>query len=196
MAIVSTDVRIHPYAIFSDVPMRHSAALAFALIERIMRSHDPSFAVANTLSILESTLSMLDDAGFQRMVFEDFYECFHDVIQNVDLPDSNGNLLTEDLLLRYIQDPQCTFRQFNVWGITSLMLLTVSNSIVVYLRLLTSAQIRTHPDEYVPYLANPDLPGSDELMPPRQFCEKFVEATGVEAGWSADLNCACGDSGF
>lgn len=58
----------------------------------------------------------------------------------------------------------------------------MSNSICVYLRLVTSAQIRTNPDDYIPYLANPDMPGADILMEPSAFCERYVEATGVEAG--------------
>jgi ubiquitin thioesterase protein OTUB1 len=74
-----------------------------------MQSHDPSLAIANALSILESTLPMLDEAGFQRMVFEDFYEYFRNIIQNINTPDDNGNVLTAELLLFYIQEPQCMF---------------------------------------------------------------------------------------
>lgn len=56
---------------------------------------------------------------------------------------------------------------------------TVSNSVVVYLRLLTSAQIRADPDAYAPFLFHPDI---GEPMEPREFCEAFVEAVGKEAG--------------
>jgi ubiquitin thioesterase protein OTUB1 len=55
----------------------------------------------------------------------------------------------------------------------------VSNSIVVYLRLLTSAEIRSDPDEFSPFLFHPELA---EPMETREFCENFVEAVGKEAG--------------
>jgi ubiquitin thioesterase protein OTUB1 len=55
----------------------------------------------------------------------------------------------------------------------------VSNSIVVYLRLLTSAQIRSDPGYFAPFLFHPDL---GEPMGTREFCENFVEAVGKEAG--------------
>ena len=57
--------------------------------------------------------------------------------------------------------------------------ISVSNSIVVYLRLLTSAQIRTDPESYDAFLFDPEL---GEQMGPREFCENFVEAMGKEAG--------------
>ena len=55
----------------------------------------------------------------------------------------------------------------------------VSNSVVVYLRLVASAQIRNDPDEYAPFLFHPE---TGEPMGTREFCEHFVEAVGKEAG--------------
>ena len=55
----------------------------------------------------------------------------------------------------------------------------VSNCIVVFLRLVTSARIRTDPDSYAPFLFNPET-GDD--IEPREFCERYVEAVGKEAG--------------
>lgn len=55
----------------------------------------------------------------------------------------------------------------------------VSNSIVVYLRLLTSAQIRADPESYASFLFHPEI---GEPMEIRDFCENFVEAVGKEAG--------------
>lgn len=60
-----------------------------------------------------------------------------------------------------------------------LMCPLVSNSIVVYLRLLTSAQIRSDPENFAPFLFHPEL---GEPMDTREFCENFVEAVGKEAG--------------
>ncbi len=63
--------------------------------------------------------------------------------------------------------------------LTPLASSSVSNSVVVYLRLLTSAQIRIDPDAYAPFLFHPELAIP---MEPREFCENFVEAVGKEAG--------------
>lgn len=60
--------------------------------------------------------------------------------------------------------------------------MTASNSIVVYLRLLTSAQIRADPDAYAGFLMHPEI---GEPMELRDFCESFVEAVGKEAGMFA-----------
>ena len=57
----------------------------------------------------------------------------------------------------------------------------VSNSVVVYLRLVASAQIRNDPEEYAPFLLNPE---TGEPMGTREFCEHFVEAVGKEGGAS------------
>ena len=54
-----------------------------------------------------------------------------------------------------------------------------SNSIVVYLRLLTSAQIRLAPDEFDGFLFHDE---TGESMDARTFCEHFVESVGKEAG--------------
>lgn len=55
----------------------------------------------------------------------------------------------------------------------------VSNSVVVYLRLVASAQIRSDPEEYAPFLFHPEI---GEPMDIREFCEHFVEAVGKEGG--------------
>ena len=57
----------------------------------------------------------------------------------------------------------------------------MSNSIVVYLRLLTSAEIKTNPD-YAAFLFHPE---TGDQMEPEMFCNNFVEAVGKEAGQSS-----------
>ena len=54
----------------------------------------------------------------------------------------------------------------------------MSNSIVVYLRLLTSAEIKSNAD-YAAFLLHPE---TGEQMDPESFCNHFVEAVGKEAG--------------
>ena len=55
----------------------------------------------------------------------------------------------------------------------------VSNSIVAFLRLLTSAEIRVHPDSYTGFLFHPETMAP---MDAGDFCTAFVETMGKEAG--------------
>ncbi|EIM84270.1 cysteine proteinase [Stereum hirsutum FP-91666 SS1] len=135
-------------------------SLAFAYIERILTSEDLSLAVMTAISTLDSTLPMLDAAGFEKIVYEDFYDVFVGLIRSIGEPDANGKVLTPEGLLEAFQDSE------------------VSNSVVVYLRLLTSAQIRYDPDSYEPFLFHPEL---GYQMKPIEFCNTQVEATGKEA---------------
>jgi len=89
-------------------------------------------------------------------VFEDLLSIMVSMIQQIVTPDFNGEKMTPDLLLEAFQ------------------LTEVSNSVVLYLRLLASAQIRVDPDSYVPFLV-------DFQMDPLEFCETFVERLGVDA---------------
>jgi len=103
---------------------------------------------------------MLEGAGFQKLVFEDFYDVLVSLIVSTTRPDADGRTLDAKVLLEQFQTPE------------------VSNSIVVFLRLLTSARIRTDPDSYEPFLFHPEL---GEALTPREFCESLVEAVGKEA---------------
>ncbi|KAI0045182.1 cysteine proteinase [Auriscalpium vulgare] len=135
-------------------------SLAFAYIERILASPDRSFAVVQAISTLEAALPMLDAAGYQKMVYEDFYQVLLSLIRRIDEPDMHGQRLTPEVLLEAFQDAE------------------VSNYIVVFLRLLTSAQIRADPDSYAPFLFHPEI---GEQMTVHDFCVMFVEAIGKEA---------------
>ncbi|KII84082.1 hypothetical protein PLICRDRAFT_118324 [Plicaturopsis crispa FD-325 SS-3] len=136
-------------------------SLAFAYVERLLQESHPAESAARALSNLNAKLPMLDAAGFQKMVYEDFYEYLTSIIQQIITPDpSTGQKLTTRILLERFQSAE------------------VSNSVVVFLRLLTSAQIRTDPDSYAPFLFHPEL---GIQMEPREFCESFVEAVGKEA---------------
>jgi hypothetical protein len=55
----------------------------------------------------------------------------------------------------------------------------VSNYLVTFMRMITSAQIRSKPEEYEPFLTHPD---TGEQMGAKEFCETFVEVLGKEAG--------------
>ncbi|KAH9948479.1 cysteine proteinase [Amylocystis lapponica] len=135
-------------------------SLAFAYIERLLFASDKLFAVTSAISALEASQPLLEEAGFQRLVFEDFYDCFVYLINKIITPGEDGMLLTPSTLLEAFNAPE------------------VSNSIVVYLRLLTSAQIRADPGAYESFLMHPEM---GEPMQIRDFCESFVEAVGKEA---------------
>ncbi|KAI8972593.1 cysteine proteinase [Trametes punicea] len=135
-------------------------SLAFAYIERILNATEPALAVTSALSVLESTQPVLEQVGFQRLVFEDFYDAFAGLIKAVVQPPADGRLLTITSLLEAFNTPE------------------VSNSVVMYLRLLASAQIKSDAEAYSPFLFNPD---TTEPMDPESFCNNFVEAFGKEA---------------
>ena len=63
-------------------------------------------AVALATSLLESTIPMLEKAGFQKLVFEDFYEVLLSLIQQIALPEPGGTTLTSETLLEAFQSPE------------------------------------------------------------------------------------------
>ncbi|KAI0772483.1 cysteine proteinase [Trametes elegans] len=136
-------------------------SLAFAYIERILNATEPALAVISAISVLESTQSKLEQVGFQSLVFEDFYDAFVRLIRGVVEPLEDGRLLTANSLLEAFNE------------------LEVSNSVVMYLRLLASAEIKSDTESYAPFLFNPE---TTDPMDPESFCNNFVEAFGKEAG--------------
>ncbi|KAL6308845.1 cysteine proteinase [Sparassis latifolia] len=135
-------------------------SLAFAYVERILQNPEPVMGVTSAISLLEVSQPMLEAAGFEPVVFEDFYEVFVSIINRIIIPGPDGELLTPITLLEAFNNDE------------------VSNSIVAYLRLLTSAQIREDPESYAAFLFHPE---SGESMDVRSFCENFVESVGKEA---------------
>ncbi|OSD03720.1 cysteine proteinase [Trametes coccinea BRFM310] len=135
-------------------------SFAFAYIERMLNAPEPQLAVLKALSVLETTPSVLERVGFQTLVFEDFYEAFVGLIRGVLQPRPDGRLLTIASLLEAFNEPE------------------VSNSVVMYLRLLASAHIKANADNYAGFLLHPE---TMESMDPESFCNNFVEAFGKEA---------------
>lgn len=62
--------------------------------------------VALAVSLLESTVPILEEAGFQRLVFEDFYQVFLSLIQQIVDPEPGGTTLTPETLLEAFQSPE------------------------------------------------------------------------------------------
>ncbi|OCB85850.1 cysteine proteinase [Sanghuangporus baumii] len=158
-------------------------SLAFAWIERLIHSPKQTLDVAKAHSLLDSTLLILKAAGFQEMVFEDFYDVLISLVRQIVVPEPNGSTLTTEILLEAFQDAEGKWDDAYApplmqTGLIPFLIVIVSNCIVVFLRLLTSAVIRTDPDSYAPFLFHPE---TSIQVPPQEFCERFVEACGKEA---------------
>lgn len=97
----------------------------------------------------------------------DFYAPFHDLLVRMHTTDPHISELNDADLQRAFNDPE------------------TSNSIVVYLRLLTSAFLKLNEDDFLPFLftLEDDHAAVFEGMPPNmaKFCANHVEAIGKEA---------------
>jgi len=87
-------------------------------------------------------------------VYEDYYELLKELVEKA------GKGMREEELLETFQAPEN------------------SNAVVLYLRLLTSAQIRLNRDNYEGFLVHPD---TKELMSVDSFTANVVQAMGKEA---------------
>ncbi|KAF8180884.1 peptidase C65 Otubain-domain-containing protein, partial [Pholiota molesta] len=96
----------------------------------------------------------LDNAGIEKLVYEDYYDVFKELVEKV----SKG--MTAEVLLETFQNAE------------------YSNSVVLYLRLLTSAQIRLNRSNYDGFLVHPD---TKELTDVDSFTSNVVQAMGKEA---------------
>lgn len=63
-------------------------------------------AVISAISVLETTPSLLERVGFQKLVFEDFYDDFLGLINAVIQPRQDGQLLTINSLLEAFNVPE------------------------------------------------------------------------------------------
>jgi len=140
-------------------------SLVFAYIERIFAQEagKRKGAVEASISTFEAFLPKLREVGFENMVIDDSYEIPRDLINGIvdSEPVSNdGSTLTRAQLLEVFQDD------------------SMSNYLVTFMRMVTSAQIRSKPEEYNPFLTHPD---TGEQMGAKEFCETFVEVLGKEA---------------
>jgi len=135
-------------------------SVGFAYIEQIINSSDSTAAATNAMETLKQSQALLDQAGFQKVVYEDFYDAFASMIGEVATATSPDGIMNHTILLSAFQNPE------------------VSNSVVVYLRLLASAQIQADAENYEPFLLHPEL---GEPLGAKDFCSQFVEAIGKEA---------------
>ncbi|ORY72930.1 peptidase C65 Otubain-domain-containing protein [Leucosporidium creatinivorum] len=139
-------------------------AFAFSYLERLIPL--PPSAAQLALAKVESLLPLLDQAGFQKDIYDDFYEPLRDLLLALG-PDSKLPRPTATSLHASFNDTE------------------TSNAIIVFLRLLTSAFLRANADDFTPFLFGLEddprfmLEGGAPTMD--QFCSFHVEAVNKEA---------------
>lgn len=72
----------------------------------MLTARNNTIVVAKALSLLDSTLVILKAAGFQEMVFEDFYDVLISLIRQIVVPEPDGSTLTLPILLEAFQDAE------------------------------------------------------------------------------------------
>ncbi|PWN26317.1 cysteine proteinase [Jaminaea rosea] len=141
-------------------------SFAFAFIQRLLHFNDRPMHHF-IMKHIEDTKSLLKQAGFDETVYLDFYGPFHDLLVRMHTTDPHVSELNDADLQRAFNDPE------------------TSNSIVVYLRLLTSAFLKLNEDDFLPFLftLEDDSAAVFEGKPPNMatFCANHVEAIGKEA---------------
>jgi ubiquitin thioesterase protein OTUB1 len=165
------------------------AALAFAYIERIFGQEDRAAAVKASIATLEGFLPKLREVGFLDMVIDDSYEIPRDLINGIvdsEPVSNNGATLTPAQLLEVFRDDSSTSLQRFIRSLRPFrnnrdgtLLPAVSNYLVTFMRMITSAQIRSNAGEYEGFLTHPD---TGETIGVKEFCETVVEVLGKEAG--------------
>ena len=81
-------------------------ALGFVWVESLLTSQDPAFEASKALSLLESSLDSLEAAGFQKLVYEDFYDALAGLIRRIASPGPDGQTLNLSSLLEAFQNPE------------------------------------------------------------------------------------------
>jgi len=125
-------------------------ALAFAHLDRLIRSQ------RSNDDRLDGTKDMLSRAGFDDSVYEQPYEILQDLVRS---PHLLGFANAKQALWNTFTDPMS------------------SNYIVMYMRLLTSAQMRID-RQFAEFLFDPE---SQMQISVDDFCRRFVEPLGKEA---------------
>jgi len=94
-------------------------------------------------STLQSTRPLFEIVGIEPSAYEDPLNIMISILLQVVTPDADGEKLTHDMLLEIFQSIEGIFvKGASCKQPTALMTSIVSNSVVFFLRLLTSAQIR------------------------------------------------------
>jgi len=116
--------------------VRYCAAVAFAFVESLLHSRDRDVTVKRALDTLNQSFQMLESVGFEKLVFEDFYEVLEGLVVSITNP-AAGKSLDGDSLLAAFQDDTRALRVSHSDGSLTRLKMLVSNSIVMYLRMVT-----------------------------------------------------------
>ncbi|EGG01721.1 uncharacterized protein MELLADRAFT_110799 [Melampsora larici-populina 98AG31] len=114
------------------------------------------------VSRFEGLLPLLDQAGYEKIIYEDFWEPFQSILTSI----SEGKINKIEQLLTAFNDQE-----------------TCAN-IIIFLRLLTSAYLKAHEDDFAPFLLSFEedyerFPaGAPSLI---EFCQFYVEAVDKDA---------------
>ena len=84
-------------------------AVAFAFVEQILtQSGSVHRAVAHAVDVLDSTRDLMDVAGFPPSMYEDLLTIYKSIVQQIVIPDINGEVMTPEILLEAFQSPEGT----------------------------------------------------------------------------------------
>ncbi|WVR07738.1 hypothetical protein IAU60_004781 [Kwoniella sp. DSM 27419] len=133
-----------------------SFTLAYLL--RILHATDPQVQANLAFDGVQRALPAMEAAGFDKELYEEFLEPLLSLIRS--FAEGDESTATEYAIVQSLQDAE------------------KSNCIVVALRLITSAYIRSHSDLFSPFLLSPTtfLPLNTD-----EFCRQEVEPCGKEA---------------
>ncbi|KAK4051508.1 hypothetical protein OIO90_004722 [Microbotryomycetes sp. JL221] len=138
-------------------------SFAFSYVERLLPQ--PPSAAQLALAKIESLLPLLDQAGFMKDIYDDFYEPLKNLL--VALGSQQTTRPTNLSLHESFNDPE------------------TSNAIVVFLRLLTSAYLKANAEEFEPFLFSleddPRFIESGRSPTIQEFCSLHVEPVQKEA---------------
>ncbi|KAG0248345.1 hypothetical protein BG011_000175 [Mortierella polycephala] len=123
-------------------------AFAFAWFERVMLAKSKPELHAQAVKAIQESKDLLIAAQFELLAFEDFYQVTLETLQNL------VHFTPEELLATFQNDE-------------------VSNSIVMHFRLVASAYLKTHQEDYAPFLE------FGQTM--EEYCSMHVEAMGRES---------------
>lgn len=126
-------------------------AISYGLVESVASLESASQREALTQALDRQLSSLLQEAGFDRMAYEDFYAELLEALRDPVISSTNDHLAE-----LWAREPHR------------------SHSLVVLLRLATSAYLRAHASEYEPFIweAGLDMIG---------YCQRHVECLGVES---------------
>ncbi|KAG1676553.1 hypothetical protein FOA52_000096 [Chlamydomonas sp. UWO 241] len=130
-------------------------AFFFGYLEALVNNNDVAEAT-RFAGVLRGWRQKLIDSHFQELVFEDAMELLMDQVTAIG---RDRDPMSADLLLTNARDDM------------------VSNMIVMFLRLVTSAAIQQRADHFAPFI----MGMYDEAPAVDHFCQKYVEPMGEES---------------